>query len=251
MLHSRFRSRLSALLMLSGAFLYCSASSGIAQEAQKSSGHAISYGNVRLAGYRKITASLAGIHIVGTDTVFELRAKDHVLHRLHADDIRVSPTGSGYEGELNGNVHYTQLQTPGDNKLIDGTADRALYKQSDAKQPDAKQSGAKQDATVTLIQAHTSLFRDGKEIGTLDAGQVVASQTDETITGTGAVRITARTDGRHAEVTADKIIWNRRSNTLEASGKAHISYIGPDKKDAVADADHIKIDLKSLEVEIE
>jgi lipopolysaccharide export system protein LptA len=252
MVHNKLRSHVLVLLGI-GALLQVRATGPTsAQEAQKPAMHGgIAYGNIRLSGYRKITAGLAGIHVVGADTIFEFRETGRRLHRLHADDIHVSTTGNGVSGELSGNIHYTLLQLPNNSKLVDGTADRAVYKQFDAKQADTKQVDPKQAAMVTLFQAHTSLFRDDKEIATLDAGQVVANQQDDTVTGTGAVHITARIEGHRAEVTADKIIWNQRANTVEASGKAHISYTGPDKKDGVADSDRIKIDMKNLEFEIE
>jgi hypothetical protein len=246
MFYSKLRSYALVLGVIGTAILCRGASDVSAQEAQKSAVSGISYGNIRLSGYKKITAGLSGIHVIGTDTVFELREQDRGLHRLHADDIRITTTGNGVSGDLSGNVHYTLLQSPTGNKLIDGTAVRALYKQSIA-----KQAGTKEDATVTLTQAHVSLFREGNEIATLNADQVVANQQDETVTGTGAVHITAHNEAHRVEVTADKITWNRRTNIVEATGKAHITYAGPNKKDGVADANHIKIDLKNLDFEIE
>jgi lipopolysaccharide export system protein LptA len=244
MLQHKPRLHALAWLVIGGVILSGSVSSIRAQDEPKSQNHAISYGNMRLSNYRKITVGLMGIHVVGADTTFEFKQKDRALHRLHADDIRVTATPTGYSGELSGNVHYTMLQMPVNSKQVDGSAERALYKQS--KQPTGP------DATsVTLIQAHVGMFRDGNEIANLNAPQVVANQQDETITGTGTVHITVRINGRHAELTADKVTWSRRANTVEASGKAHITYTGPDQKDASADADHIKIDLKNLEVEIE
>jgi hypothetical protein len=265
MFNNKFRSRVLTVFILSAAVLDLSASSLSAQEASKIAVH-IGNSDVQVSNYEKISATLAGVpvfHVVGAKTVFELREKDRAVHRLHADDIKINRSGNRSNGEFSGNIHYTMTHSLSGAKLIDGTAERALYRQPDAglidgiadhvpsKQIEAKQPAAKDDPGVTLIQAHISLFREGSEVADLQAGKIVANLQDDIVTGTGAVHISAHITGQHAEITAEKMTWNRRTNNLEASGKVHVSYTGIHKNDGVLDADRINIDLKNLEIQVE
>ncbi|MCW3095062.1 MAG: hypothetical protein JWL77_680 [Chthonomonadaceae bacterium] len=210
MFNNKFRSRVLTVFILSAAVLDLSARSLSAQEASKIAVH-IGNNDVQVSNYEKISATLAGVpvfHVVGAKTVFELREKDRAVHRLHADDIKINRLGNRSNGEFSGNIHYTLTHSLSGAKLIEGTAERALYRQPDA-------------------------------------------GPDDIVTGTGAVHISAHITGQHAEITAEKMTWNRRTNNLEASGKVHVSYTGVNKNDGVLDADWIKIDLKNLEIQVE
>jgi len=241
MWHNRLRTQTSFSLLVAAAVLYGGQGFAQAQNAQKSAGPTIAYAGVSISGYQKLTVSLSGggIHLAGKDSLLELQEKGRTLHQLHADDIRLTKTGNGLEGELSGNVRYTQLNTLNRSKIIDGTAERALY----------KQSGAIENTVITLTKAHVSMFREGDEIATLNADQIGANPRNETVTGAGAIRIVAQVAGHRVEVTAEKILWDRHANTIEVSGKAHLSYTGPDKKTGTVDGEHITIDLKNLSFE--
>ena len=209
MLHNRFRIHASFSLMVATALLYGGHSFAQAQNPRKNAGPTIAYAGVQISGYEKLTASLTSFHLTGKDTYLEFQEQGRALHSLHAEDVRVTKTGNGLTAELSGNIHYTQLNARNRDKIIDGVAAHAVY----------KQSKTTENTLLTLTQAHVRLFREGNEIATLNADQVAANPQNETLTGTGAVRILAQIEGHRVEVTADQILWDRHANTLEVSGK--------------------------------
>lgn len=226
-----------------GVLCLCGATGGgYARQGQNSTVLDTPLGKAQISGYQKIQANRTSVRVVGPATTLTLTDKSHHdQHRLRAENIQIRKENGTLSVELSGNVHYTLQQSAHGKTLFEGTAQSASY----------RQPGAKEEATVSLHQARVRLSQDGNPIAELSANELVASQQGQTVTGTGAVQVTALLQTRHATVRADKVSWKRQTNTIVASGSVQVTYVDPDGKESSTRAHRMTLDLTSQALEIE
>jgi lipopolysaccharide export system protein LptA len=78
-------------------------------------------------------------------------------------------------------------------------------------------------ATIFLQDTRAQIFQQGQPAADILAPQITADQQAGTVLATGGVTVQARAKGENAVVTADRMLWNTRANTIIAVGNARLT----------------------------